>query len=68
MTNRDKLNGLSNEDFAKIVELVDCFSNKYSYRCPGMNLSDNGCCCNCTEYFIKWLEQDVKETDKHAGI
>ena len=59
MTNRDKLNGLSNEDFANIVEFVDCF--KRGYKCPGMNVPDNGCCCNCTEYFIKWLEQETED-------
>lgn len=64
MTNRDKLNGLSNEDFAKIVEFDDCFSNKYGYRCPGMNVPDNGCCCKCTEYFIKWLEQEVENNEE----
>lgn len=64
MTNRDKLNTLSNEDFAKIVELVDCFSNKYGYRCPGMNVPDNGCGCKCTYYFIKWLEQEVENNEE----
>lgn len=61
MTNREKLNGLSNEDFANIVELVDCCSNKYSYKCPGMSVPDNGCCCSCKEYFIKWLEQEAED-------
>lgn len=60
MTNREKLSKMSNEDLANIVELVDCFK-QHSYKCPGMTVPDNGCCCNCKEYFIKWLEQEAED-------
>lgn len=57
MTNREWLNGLSDEDFCTALEQVDCKLCAFYGDCRGKQ---------CHDGFIEWLKMEHEDDDKYA--
>lgn len=57
MTNRDRINNMSNEELAKLINdpRIDCKC------CIAYYFENHPCCDDCKQGIVAWLESEVED-------